>query len=51
MLTPKVTQVRHIGPSPYAPVAVPGPSHAIAVSHPDATVHPNLEAAALRVAA
>ena len=32
-------------------VAVEGASHAIAVSRPDATVHPILEAAALRVAA
>jgi pimeloyl-ACP methyl ester carboxylesterase len=32
-------------------VAVEGASHAIAVSHPHATVHPILEAAALRVAA
>jgi pimeloyl-ACP methyl ester carboxylesterase len=32
-------------------VAVTGASHAIAVSRPDATVHPILEAAALRVAA
>jgi pimeloyl-ACP methyl ester carboxylesterase len=31
-------------------VAVEGASHAVAVSHPDATVHPILEAAALRVA-
>jgi pimeloyl-ACP methyl ester carboxylesterase len=34
-----------------ATVAVEGASHAIAVSRPDATVHPILEAAALRVAA
>jgi len=32
-------------------VAVEGASHAILVSRPDATVHPILEAAALRVAA
>jgi hypothetical protein len=32
-------------------IAVEGASHAIAVSRPDATVHPILEAAALRVAA
>jgi len=32
-------------------IAVEGGSHAIAVSRPDATVHPILEAAALRVAA
>ncbi len=32
-------------------VAIEGASHAIAVSRPDATVHPILEAAALRVAA
>jgi pimeloyl-ACP methyl ester carboxylesterase len=32
-------------------LAVEGASHAIAVSRPDATVHPILEAAALRVAA
>jgi pimeloyl-ACP methyl ester carboxylesterase len=32
-------------------VAVEGASHAIAVSRPDATVHPILEAAAMRVAA
>jgi pimeloyl-ACP methyl ester carboxylesterase len=32
-------------------VAVEGASHAITVSRPDATVHPILEAAALRVAA
>ena len=32
-------------------VAVEGASHAIAISRPDATVHPILEAAALRVAA
>jgi pimeloyl-ACP methyl ester carboxylesterase len=32
-------------------VAVEGASHAIAVSRPDATAHPILEAAALRVAA
>jgi pimeloyl-ACP methyl ester carboxylesterase len=32
-------------------VAIEGASHAIAVSHPDATVHPILEAAALRLAA
>ncbi len=32
-------------------IAVDGASHAIAVSRPDATVHPILEAAALRVAA
>jgi pimeloyl-ACP methyl ester carboxylesterase len=32
-------------------VAVPGASHAVAVSHPHATVHPILEAAALRVTA
>jgi len=31
--------------------AVEGASHAIAASRPDATVHPILEAAALRVAA
>jgi hypothetical protein len=43
MLIPKVTQVRHIGPSLYAPL--------VAVSHPDATVHTILAAAALRVAA
>jgi hypothetical protein len=43
MLTAKVTQVRHIGLSPCAPL--------VAVSRPDVTVHPILEAAALRVAA
>jgi pimeloyl-ACP methyl ester carboxylesterase len=32
-------------------IAVEGASHAIAVSRPDATVHPILEAAALHVAA
>jgi pimeloyl-ACP methyl ester carboxylesterase len=32
-------------------VAVEGASHAILVSRPDATVHPILEAAAIRVAA
>jgi pimeloyl-ACP methyl ester carboxylesterase len=32
-------------------VAVEGASHAISVSRPDATVHPILEAAALRVSA
>lgn len=32
-------------------IAIEGASHAIAVSRPDATVHPILEAAALRVAA
>jgi len=32
-------------------VAVEGAAHAIAVSRPDATVHPILEAAELRVAA
>ena len=32
-------------------IAIEGASHAVAVSHPDATVHPILEAAALRVAA
>jgi pimeloyl-ACP methyl ester carboxylesterase len=32
-------------------VAIEGASHAITVSRPDATVHPILEAAALRVAA
>ena len=36
---------------PQRTVAVEGASHAIAVSRPDATVHPILEAAALRVAA
>ena len=32
-------------------IEIPGASHAIAVSHPDATAHLILEAAALRVAA
>ena len=32
-------------------IEVPGASHAITVSHPDATAHLILEAAALRVAA
>jgi pimeloyl-ACP methyl ester carboxylesterase len=32
-------------------IEVPGASHAIAVSRPDATVHPILEAAAVSVAA
>jgi hypothetical protein len=32
-------------------VAVAGASHAMPVSRPDATIHPILEAAALRVAA
>jgi pimeloyl-ACP methyl ester carboxylesterase len=32
-------------------VAVEGASHALPVSRPDATVHPILEAAAMRVAA
>jgi pimeloyl-ACP methyl ester carboxylesterase len=32
-------------------VAIPGGSHALAVSHPDAIVHLILEAAALRAAA
>jgi pimeloyl-ACP methyl ester carboxylesterase len=36
---------------PQRTVAIEGASHAIAVSRPDATVHPILEAAALRVAA
>jgi hypothetical protein len=32
-------------------VAIEGASHALSVSRPDATVHPILEAAALRVGA
>jgi pimeloyl-ACP methyl ester carboxylesterase len=37
--------------SAHRTVEIPGASHAITVSHPDATAHQILEAAALRVTA